>query len=183
MATANRLARGRALIGQMIATTLKLGGTLITATAAEINRVADASARIVEATAATLAATEAAHDGKTIVLNRAAGITVTLPAATGSGTRLRFVNKTAVTSNSHIIQVTGDDTMAGVAVVASDDASDVVKAFEAGATADTITLNGSTTGGLKGDVIELEDVAADLWSVKAVLAATGAEATPFSAAV
>lgn len=174
---------------------LKLAGTEVTASAAElntmdgilatadeINRAADLSTRIVSATAATLAATLAAHDGKTVLLDRAAGVTVTLPAATGSGARLRFVTKTTVTSNNNIIQVTGDDTMKGTAWMANDtDGS--VSAFETASDSDTITMNGSTKGGLVGDVIELEDVAADTWSVQAYLQGTGVEATPFSAAV
>lgn len=136
----------------------------------------------VSATAATLAVSAASHGGKVIVLDRAAGVTATLPAATGSGVEFRFFVKTTITSNNYIIQVTGDDTMRGNAIVAQD-AGDTVVVFEAGATADTITLNGTTTGGLVGDWVDLIDVAADLWSVRAVLAATGTEATPFSAAV
>lgn len=160
---------------------LTIDDTEVTATAAEINRAADVSSRIVNVTAATLAVTEVAHDGKVITLNRAAGITVTLPAATGSGTRLLFVVGTTFTSNG-VIQVTGDDTMTGNALLAQD-AADTAVMFEAGATADTITMNGTTTGGLKGDRVELIDIAADLWSVHYVGAATGTEATPFSAAV
>ena len=140
------------------------------------------SGRIVAQTAATLTATEALHDDKTVVLDRAAGVTVTLPAATGSGMRLRFVNKTTVTSNNHIIQVVTDDTMTGFASIAQD-AADTVVQFETASDSDTITMNGSTKGGIKGDIIELEDVATDLWSVKCVLSGTGTEATPFSAAV
>lgn len=176
------IASGGTLNAEAGATVKLLDSTALTATTAEINRVADASARIVNLTAATLAVTEAAHDGKTITVNKADGSTLTLPAATGSGARFRIFVGTTITSVGLIIQVTGDDTMRGVALVAQD-AADTLVAFEAGATADTITLNGTTTGGLKGDLIELEDVAADLWSVRATLAATGTEATPFSAAV
>lgn len=165
--------------------TLELGdtdGQSVAATAAEINRAADVSSRIVNATAATLTVTEADHDSKVVTLNRAAGIAVTLPAATGSGCKLQFIIGTAVTSNSTTIKVVGDDTMTGVAILGQD-AADTAVLFEAGATADTITFNGSTTGGLKGDSVELIDVAADLWWVRVVGAATGTEATPFSATV
>lgn len=164
---------------------LELGdtnGQAVTATAAEINRAADASSRIVNVTASTLAVTEADHDSKVVTLNRAAGIAVTLPAATGSGAKLQFIIGTAVTSNATTIKVTGDDTMTGVAILAQD-AADTASVFEAGATADTISFNGSTTGGLKGDCVELIDIAADLWWVRVVGAATGTEATPFSATV
>lgn len=150
-------------------------------TALEISRAADASTRIVNATAATLAVTEAAHDNKVITLNRAAGITATLPAATGSGIKLRFIVGTTFTGNG-IIQVTGDDVMAGLALVAQD-GGDTSVTFETAADSDTITLNGTTTGGLKGADVELIDIAADTWFVNVRTAATGTEATPFSAAV
>ena len=162
-------------------TTLAIGGTDVAATAAEINRVCDASARIVNCTAATLAVTEAAHDGRVVTLNRAGGITATLPAATGSGTRLKFVVGTTFTGNG-IIQVTGDDTMKGLALVAQD-GGDTSVMFETAADSDTITLNGTTTGGLVGADVELIDIAADTWHVVVRTAATGSEATPFSAAV
>jgi hypothetical protein len=51
--------------------------------------------------------------------------------------------------------------------------------FEAGADTDRINMNGTTTGGLKGTKIELEDIATDTWQVHLVGAATGTEATPF----
>ena len=140
------------------------------------------SPKPVAVTASTLAVVPSTHDGRVVVLDRAAGITVTLPAATGSGAKYKFFTKTTVTSNNHIIQVTGDDTMAGFASIAQDGADTVVQ-FETAATSDTITMNGSTKGGIAGDIIELEDVATDLWSVRCTLSGTGTEATPFSAAV
>lgn len=155
----------------------------ITASATEINRACDASARIVDLTASTLTVTEASHDGKVITVNRAAGSTLTLPAATGSGAKITVFIGTTVTSNDVIIKVAdATDVMAGTAWMANDtDAT--VSGFEAAATDDTITLNGSTKGGIKGDRIELIDVASNLWSVQAFLQGTGSEATPFSATV
>lgn len=163
-------------------TSLKLGGTAIDATATEINRACDVSARIVNCTASTLTITEATHDGKIVTLNRAAGIAVTLPAATGSGTRLRFVVGTTVTSNSTTIKVVGDDTMTGTALMLAD-GGDTVNGWETASNSDTITFDGSTTGGIKGDFVELIDIAADLWFVSVRGSATGTEATPFSATV
>jgi hypothetical protein len=157
-----------------------LGGS---STSAEIDRACDVSARIVNVTASTLALTEAAHDGKTITLNRAAGIALTLPAASGSGARFRLFVGTTITSNSITIKVANSsDTMVGAAVQAADGGS-TANIFEAGGTDDTITFNGTTTGGIKGDWVELEDVAANLWRVNVFGSATGAEATPFSATV
>jgi hypothetical protein len=158
----------------------------VTATAAEITRTCDVSARVVAA-GATLSVTEALHDGKVIALDTAAGSVVTLPAATGSGARFRFVITVIATSNSHKIQVANaSDTMTGMIVSVSDDAGFPVKGYTADATAgaDTITLNRSTTGStVKGEWVEVIDIAANKWAVSGQIAATGTEATPFSAAV
>lgn len=139
------------------------------------------SERLSNVTAATVTVTENDHEGKVITLNRAAGITATLPAATGSGARYKFVVGTTFTGNG-IIQVVGNDTMKGMAIVAQD-GGDTVVVFETAADSDTITLNGTTTGGLVGADVELIDIAADTWHALVRTAATGTEATPFSAAV
>ena len=138
---------------------------------------------LVSATAATLAVTAAAHAGRTVLLDRAAGQAVTLPAATGTGNSYKFFVLTTITSNSTTIKVADStDVMAGVAIVANDsDASASI--FETASTSDTITFDGSTTGGIKGATVELQDVATNLWSVRVIGAATGSEATPFSATV
>jgi hypothetical protein len=139
------------------------------------------SDRLTNVTAASLTVTNETHAGQIVTLNRAAGITVTLPAATGSGARYRFFVGTTFTGNG-IIQVVGDDIMTGSAVVLQD-GGDTAVHFETAADSDTITFNGTTTGGLKGADAELIDIAADTWWVRVRTAATGTEATPFSAAV
>lgn len=138
--------------------------------------------RITNATAATLAITEADHEGQTITLNRAGGIAVTLPAATGGGAKYRFIVGTTFTSAGTIKVANSSDVMTGTAVLFQD-AGDTVVGFATGATADTVTLDGSTTGGLKGAHVVLEDIAANLWFVHYVSDASGTEATPFSATV
>lgn len=137
----------------------------------------------VDATASTLAVTQATHAGRTVTLNRAAGIAVTLPAATGTGSVYKFLIGTTVTSNTTTIKVAdATDVMTGTAYVVSDGAAAVL-GYRTGATSDTITFDGSTTGGLLGDIVILEDVGANLYSVLVFSAATGTEATPFSATV
>lgn len=139
---------------------------------------------VVSATASTLAVTKDTHHNKVVVLNRAAGVTATLPAATGSGLLVRFIVGTTVTSNSDKIQVANaSDTIAGFLLAADDTATPVPLVWVAGATADTITLNGTTTGGIKGDVVTLIDVATNQWIVHGNVKQSGTEATPFSAAV
>ena len=50
-------------------------------------------------------------------------------------------------------------------------------------TSDTITLDGSTKGGLKGWRVVCDDIAANTWAVMVMSEASGTEATPFSATV
>ena len=159
-----------------------MGSTTFSGPITSTNGFISGSGSIVSATAATLTITSASHSGRTVVLDRAAGQAVTLPAATGSGNTYKFFVATTITSNATTIKVVGDDTMAGAAIVAND-TDNSASVFETAATSDTISFNGSTTGGIKGAPVELQDVAADLWSVRVVGAATGTEATPFSATV
>jgi hypothetical protein len=137
----------------------------------------------VDATAATLTVTQTANAGCVITLNRAAGVAVTLPAATGTGSVYTFLIATTVTSNSTTIKVVDDtDVMTGSAYVISDNAAAVL-GYRTAVADDTITLNGTTTGGRKGDLITITDVATNLFAVSVLSAATGTEATPFSATV
>ena len=119
----------------------------------------------------------------TMVVSAAAGLTLTLPAATGTGDFYRVHIQTTVTSNNVIVLVANaTDVMAGSARIAQD-AGDTSVVFETAAASDTITLNGTSTGGTRGDFIELRDLAAGFWSVHMVATGTGTEATPFSATV
>ena len=135
---------------------------------------------IVTVTTATVSITDEGYVGQRIVMNRAAGITATLPAATGSGNRYEFIGAVDATGDQ-IIQVTGNDTMAGVAYLGNDSAG--ASCFYTADTSDTITLDGSTTGGLKGWRVVCDDIAADTWAVMVMSEASDTEASPFSAAV
>jgi hypothetical protein len=122
-------------------------------------------------------------NGPIILFAVAAGATLTLPASAGTGDRYRFHVHTTVTSNSAKIQVANStDVMQGM-ILTCQDSGDSMVGWETASTSDTITLNGTTTGGVKGDYIELEDVATGFWRVTGTTSATGTEATPFSAAV
>ena len=132
---------------------------------------------------AAVTLTDEGYVGSRIILSRAAGSTLTLPPATGSGNRYEFIVGTTVTSNGYIIRVApGTNIMAGFAQVAQD-AGDTTVMFETAADSDTITMNGTTTGGLRGARVTLDDIASGVWAVQVISAATGTEATPFSATV
>ena len=162
--------------------TLSINGTEITATAAEINRAADTSARIVAVTASTLAVTEAAHDGKIITLDRAAGIVVTMPEATGSGMVITFTVITKFTSDATIVLADLVNTaLIGQASIVDSDTTDLVHLFTPGATEDLVTLDGTNQGGGLGCWIQYVDLATDVWGIQMVEAVGGTTpATPFS---
>lgn len=132
----------------------------------------------------TASATLSAADANTVLLvNAAAGLTLTLPVAAATGRRYTIVIGTTVTSNSVVVRVANAaGTMTGLAVSAADGGA-TVNGWETAADSDTITFNGTTTGGILGDKIELIDVASGVWSVNVFSSSTGTEATPFSAAV
>lgn len=137
----------------------------------------------VSAGASTLTVTKVLHAGRTVVLSLAAGIAVTLPAATGGGDKYRFVIGLTFTGAASI-KVVGNDIMKGTAILFAD-GGDTVVGFNTAADSDTIDLFGTanSTGGMIGGYIELEDIAADTWWVRYVSDAGGTEATPFSATV
>jgi hypothetical protein len=142
---------------------------------------------VVNVTTTPLAVTSDNHAGRLVTLNRAAGIAVTLPAAVGSGCVYEFVIGTTITSNTTTIKVANaSDVYVGFVIQAAD-AGATVNVYETAATDDTLTLNGSTTGGLKGDRFIVRDVKLNgttpLWLLEAWTAATGTEATPLSATV
>lgn len=122
-----------------------------------------------------------AYAGKTIALNSTTGRTITLPASSGSGVTFEIVVVATVSSGSHVIQVANStDVMAGAVMISTDIAGVTCPTTS---TSDTITMSGSTTGGVIGSRIVLTDVKSGVWAVSGGLVSTGAEATPFSAAV
>lgn len=165
-------------------TTPAIGGVTLLATGTEINRTCDVSTRMI-AGGSSLSVTEAAHDGKLVALDTAAGTTITLPASTGSGARFRFMVTVTATSNSHIIKVaSASDTLSGHIFINDADVATVTY-FKAAGTDDTITMNRTTTGGVVGDWVEVIDFKANLWFITGVLscAAGSNPATPYSATV
>lgn len=156
----------------------------VTSTAAEITRSTDLSTRLVGLTA-TAAITEVLHEGRDCYITGTAAATYTLPEATGGGARYRFVIGQVNTNGTVLVvaDTTNTNFIGKVTNLDLDAAAD--SAFGPAANIDTITLNGTTTGGALGDYIELYDVAADVWMVIGHLKTpTGSNpATPFSAAV
>jgi hypothetical protein len=121
------------------------------------------------------------HKDVPISLDKSGGLTVTLPASSGSGDKYKISVGTALTTSNYVIQVANStDVMAGIANLGSTGTSGT---FSTTASSDTITMNGGTTGGGVGSYVELEDYKSGFWRVTGNIYATGTAATPFSAAV
>lgn len=133
------------------------------------------------AATASLTLNRNTHAGNVLVGNAAAGMTVTLPASTGKGDRYKILVGTTISSNNFIIQVANStDVLMGAVGLTTDIAGTVMPTS---ATSDTITMNGTTTGGIKGSYVEVVDAISGFWLLSGNLLCSGTEATPFSAAV
>lgn len=131
--------------------------------------------------------TRTAHSGRTVTVNRAAGSTLTLPAAKGTGDRYRIVVGTALTSGTLVVQVANSsDAMCGGVLIndIGDTAAATADFFPAvNGTSDTITLTQAVGGGKAGDFIEVQDIATNVWQVQGIVQGVTDPTTPFSAAV
>ena len=124
------------------------------------------------------ALTQAANSGVCNTVNSAAGIALTLPAATGSGASYTLYIMTTVTSVGTTITTASGDYLFGSAYQTG--ATGAATNFLASGTKHIITLNGTTTGGIKGDLVKMKDTGVNQWSVEIEESITGTAATPFS---
>lgn len=121
------------------------------------------------------------HGMNTTNLNSLTGLTVTLPASSGNGDVFEVFILTTNTSSNYIIQVAnGTDILAGAVHLTTDIAG---TSMPTSTTTDTITMNGTTTGGLRGTWLRFKDVSSGFWALEGGIICTSTEATPFSAAV
>lgn len=152
-----------------------------TASYSEVNALCDMDNRV-KLVATTPYALGSASDRNVIVLNRAAGLAITLPAATGSGVQFDIVVGVTFTG-ACTIKCVGNDIMKGFAILGLD-GGDTCSFFATASDTDTITFAAdNSTGGIAGARITLKDILADTWAVEVFSDAAGSEATPFSATV
>jgi hypothetical protein len=136
----------------------------------------------------------ASFAGKQIYYTSTATATFTLPAVNTSspsdvtdpnqsnnyGAAFEFVLSTTVTGNFIVKVANSSDTMVGTAILGSGTTALV---FSTATASDTITLSGTTTGGVGGASVKATVIGANRYKVEVVSGATGAVATPFSATV
>jgi hypothetical protein len=151
----------------------------------EIIRSVDASARVVATTATALSLTVTQHAERVVLVNTNSTVanTLTLPVATGSGTKFTVINNIAQTQGSIVIAANGTlDVMQGIAIIANTSTTVNAQAFLTSATSDKVTWSRTTTGGAgPGDIFEAWDTAANTWTVKVTAGSVGTAATPFAA--
>ena len=159
-----------------------------TSTAAELSTLHSSgitNADLIKVHALTAVATDVTGAGalaanSTNAIRSAAGIALTLPAATGSGNIIRCRFVTTVTSGSTTItSASGSDFYAGTVIQIKIGTGGAYYAMN-GTSHRVLTFDGSTKGGLIGDIIDFIDIKANLWSVHSITQATGVVASPVS---
>lgn len=117
------------------------------------------------------------QSGALVLLDQAAGSVVTLPTP-ASGVVFEFAVSTSVTSNSHIIQGSAGEFLAGGFTMIIDTSATSEGQLLDGSTHLTLTHNGSTTGGLIGTYYKFVGYSATQWMVTGICAGSGTLATP-----
>jgi hypothetical protein len=132
---------------------------------------------VIDSSAATLAL-KAAQSGQTVLLDRAAGTIVTLPAPV-VGLSFSFLVTTSVTSNNHkvITDVGTTFILGGVTMTEAADTNAGLGALFNGTTHISILMNGTTTGGLIGTAFNMTCVTATQWAIEGIVAGSGTLAT------
>ena len=119
----------------------------------------------------------AADSGSLVLLDQADGSVVTLPTPV-VGMFYDFAVSVSVTSNSHIIGGSAGEFLAGGIQMMIDTSAVSEGQFLDGTTHLTLTMNGSTTGGLIGTVLRFVAISTTVWMVTGLVAGSGTLATP-----
>lgn len=124
------------------------------------------------------------ESGSLVLCDKADGIVFTLPSSAPAGTYFDFAVSVTATSNEYkIITAVGTELMVGRVVNCDTDTTDTVAIWKGlvGSSYIALKLNGSTTGGIKGDSIRVTKLNSTTWLVDGFMNSTGSVATPFSA--
>lgn len=122
------------------------------------------------------------QSGSVVLFDRAAGIVFTLPANT-PGMFFDFYVTTTITSNAaKVITATGTELLVGTIFNTDTDSSDAVASWKSLVAAGNVavSMNGSTTGGIKGDWLRFTCLNSTTWNVSGFTLGTGTVATPFA---
>lgn len=139
---------------------------------------------IISGSGATASLSEA-DSGSLVLMDRAAGIVFTLPAACKIGTTFDFIVTTTVTSNAYkVITGAGTELLIGGYTSVDTDSANALAFFTGnGSThvAVNMTAAGSNAlGGIQGTKLRFEKVSATLWEVTGIVECGGTPATAFA---
>ena len=123
----------------------------------------------------------AADSGKIWLWDAATGVDYTLPPPV-AGMCFSFYASVSVTSNAHAISTDAATTFIGGSLSMGIAATDTNEMQVGDETSDvTISMNGSTTGGLEGTYIEVVAISSTVWIARrSTVIGSGALATPFA---
>jgi hypothetical protein len=123
---------------------------------------------------------KASDSGGVFLWDAATGVSYTLPVP-AAGMRFTFVATVSVTSNAHAIATDAATTFIGGAIQQVIDTSGTSEGQVGDATSDvTISMNGSTTGGLIGTQIDVVALSATTWSATGLVVSSGTLSTPYA---
>ena len=122
--------------------------------------------------------TYADHVGRIIEINDADGA-VTLPAITSDTIGASYKFFVGTTASDLDIKTDGTDKFVGNLVLAAA-ATSQARGFAPAASNDVISMNGTTTGGIAGSVVEVTAIATAEYLVTGTLLGSGTLATPFA---
>ena len=119
--------------------------------------------------------------GSTCLFDRAAGIVYTLPLAV-PGLVYDFVVTTTITSNAaKVITGAGTELLIGGYTNVDTDTSNAVAAFTGnGSTHVSVSMNGTTTGGILGTKLRFTCLSTTRWMVEGIVQGSGTVATAFA---
>lgn len=126
-----------------------------------------------------------AESGSQILLDRAAGIVLTLPAGADIGTFYDFIATVSVTSNAYkIITGAGTELLIGGYTSIDTDSSNAVAVFSGnGSTHIALNMTAASSnalGGLIGTTLRFKKLTATQWIVEGVVNCAGSPATAFA---
>lgn len=136
---------------------------------------------VIDVTAATRSMTTE-ESGALVLLNRAGGIDIALPAITSTdevGTWYEFLSVLAASSDTYTITAQAADLMIGRALLQDTDTANTIVSHAADVSDDLI-FTMSDTADLPGNYVRVTAISTTRWWVEALIYHTGNSATPFS---
>lgn len=135
----------------------------------------------VAAATTTLQLVRATHAGKIILVQSTGGLAVTPVPATGTGDVYEFIVMTTISGGTFSIDAKAGaaaDVFAGALFGGTSGTG--AAAWPTASNSNFIQFNATTTGGLVGTAVSMQDIKTNLWWVTGTIVSSGTAATPFS---